>query len=325
VAAEEILFLHDDSFQPTGTRRTRGVALELARRVLEEIRGEKLTFHQACERYSEAPASRKNGGYMGIFERDTLAGGFEDVERAIFGLETGQVSDPVASPLGVHLFRRIRIEEWAGSHILIQYAGAKKAPDALRRSREEAERAARRILAAALEPGADFAALARRYSEAPDSAVGGSMGIFGRYEILPQLQRGIAALRVGEVGGPIESPLGYHLVRRDRIERAHAAHILLRYKGCQDDIGVASTREEALAEARRILALVVEPGADFATLARKYSQEGSAARGGRIGFFTRGRLLPPFEKAVFALEIGGTSDIVETDHGFHIIRRLPEE
>ena len=114
VATEQILFRHAKSFHPSQQTRTVDKARELARRVLEAIRAEKLTFHQACERHSEDPVSRKNGGYMGIFERGELASDFEAVEEAIFSLKTGEVSDPVDSPLGVHLFRRVRIEEWAG-------------------------------------------------------------------------------------------------------------------------------------------------------------------------------------------------------------------
>ncbi len=325
VATEQILFRHSKSFHPSQQNRTIDKARELARRVLENIRAEEITFHRACERHSEDPVSRKNGGYMGIFERGELSSDFEVAEETLFGLKTGEVSDPVDSPLGVHLFRRVRIEEWAGSHILIQYAGCKKAPRTLGRTRAEAEANARRILAAARKPSADFSALARRYSEAPDSAVGGSMGIFGPYEILPQVRRSIAALRIGQVGGPVESPLGWHVVRRDRIERVRAAHILVRYKGCQNDLGVSRSRDEALARTKKVLELFSRPGVDFATVAQKHSEEGSSARGGRLGLFTRGKLLPEFEKAVFELRVGEMSGIVETEHGFHIIKRLPEE
>ena len=53
--------------------------------------------------------------------------------------------------------------------------------------------------------------------------------------------------------------------------------------------------------------------------------EGSASRGGRLRLFTRGKLLPKFEEAAFGLGVGEISDIVETEHGLHIIKRLPEE
>ncbi|HPD06617.1 MAG TPA: immunoglobulin domain-containing protein [Candidatus Bipolaricaulis sp.] len=87
-------------------------------------------------------------------------------------------------------------------------------------------------------------------------------------------------------------------------EQIEASHILVK------------TEEEAQA----ILAELAG-GADFAELARTRSTDtGSAAQGGALGWFGRGVMAPEFEEAAFALEVGETSGIVQTDFGFHIIR-----
>jgi peptidyl-prolyl cis-trans isomerase SurA len=64
-------------------------------------------------------------------------------------------------------------------------------------------------------------------------------------------------------------------------------------------------------------------GADFATLAKRYSQHASAADGGDLGgYFPRGTFLPEFEAAAFKLKPGEISDVVETEQGFHIIKLI---
>ena len=64
----------------------------------------------------------------------------------------------------------------------------------------------------------------------------------------------------------------------------------------------------------------VAAGKDFAALAKQYSQDGSAAQGGDLGYFGRGQMVAPFENAAFALQPGQTSELVETQFGYHIIR-----
>ncbi|MEJ2215073.1 MAG: peptidylprolyl isomerase [Gemmatimonadota bacterium] len=81
-----------------------------------------------------------------------------------------------------------------------------------------------------------------------------------------------------------------------------------------------SARKVALAKARDILTQL-QHGADFAELARHYSQDaGSAPQGGELGWFRPGQMVPAFERAAYALKPGQISGIVETPFGFHIIK-----
>lgn len=69
------------------------------------------------------------------------------------------------------------------------------------------------------------------------------------------------------------------------------------------------------------LAAQIAEGADFGELAKEHSDCPSGRRGGDLGSFGRGMMVPEFEEAAFALEVGETSGVVETDFGFHLIRR----
>ncbi len=98
-----------------------------------------------------------------------------------------------------------------------------------------------------------------------------------------------------------------------------ASHILLMYSGSERSRATRS-KEEAKAQIADI-ARELGNGADFAALARQHSDCGSAQAGGDLGAFGRGQMVKGFEDAAFALNVGDTSDVVETPFGFHIIRR----
>lgn len=111
----------------------------------------------------------------------------------------------------------------------------------------------------------------------------------------------------------------YYDENRDRLytnkEQVRASHILI--KAAQ---GIPPAEEEA-ARARAEAALArARAGEDFASLARTLSEDGSASSGGDLGFFDRGRMVPAFEEAAFALPEGGLSGVVRTDFGFHVIK-----
>ena len=96
-------------------------------------------------------------------------------------------------------------------------------------------------------------------------------------------------------------------------EQRRASHILFAPDG-GDKAAARKKAEAALA------ALKANPG-DFAKIAKEQSKDpGSAAQGGDLGFFGKGMMVKPFEEVAFTLKPGETSDIVETDFGFHIIR-----
>ncbi len=101
-----------------------------------------------------------------------------------------------------------------------------------------------------------------------------------------------------------------------------ASHVLIQYKG---SMRAAPTITRSKEEARKLAAEVAQKakkGQDIAALAKQYSDEpGAKDRGGSLGTFTRGTMVKPFADAAFALKPGDVSDVVETDFGFHVIKR----
>jgi peptidyl-prolyl cis-trans isomerase C len=99
-------------------------------------------------------------------------------------------------------------------------------------------------------------------------------------------------------------------------ERVRASHILVAFPENAD----AAAKAAARTKAEQVLK-DVKGGKDFAALAKEHSQDpGSAVNGGDLGFFQQGQMVGPFNDAAFSLTPGATSDLVETNFGYHIIR-----
>ena len=109
----------------------------------------------------------------------------------------------------------------------------------------------------------------------------------------------------------------YRLHQEDykEAEKVHARHILFRIppKAKTSDIQAIERRAEMVLELAR-------KGDDFAELARKYSEDSTASKGGDLGYFTREDMVKAFSDVAFSLEKGEISDLVRTRFGFHIIK-----
>ncbi|WP_315169297.1 peptidylprolyl isomerase [Metaclostridioides mangenotii] len=103
---------------------------------------------------------------------------------------------------------------------------------------------------------------------------------------------------------------------KDQVE---ASHILIKTVDDSNKELPKAKKEAAKKKAEEVLKKVKD-GGDFAKLAKEYSQDGSAESGGSLGFFGKGDMVEPFEKAAFSLKEGEISDIVETQYGYHIIK-----
>ena len=129
-------------------------------------------------------------------------------------MQIGEVKGPVESSFGFHVIKRDKVEQIGASHILISYKGAQRANATVSRTKEEALALATTVLAEARAEGADFGALAGKHSDGPSAPKGGSLGFFGRGQMVGPFEDAAFGLDVGEVAGPVETPFGFHIILR---------------------------------------------------------------------------------------------------------------
>jgi len=206
-------------------------------------------------------------------------------------------------------------------HILVAYEGAPAASPKLRRSKAEAQALASKLRDRALH-GEDFAALAKEYSDDAASARdGGRLPPFGHGAMVPEFEAAAFALPENTISAVVESPYGFHVIRREPLIERHLAHIVVQWAGTP---GAATTRTKDEARARVEEAKAkLAAGEAFADVAKTYSDGQNAIRGGDLGVLQKGQMAPQFDDVGFALQVGQISDVVETPFGFHILTRLP--
>jgi peptidyl-prolyl cis-trans isomerase D len=98
-------------------------------------------------------------------------------------------------------------------------------------------------------------------------------------------------------------------------QQVKASHILFKVPE-----GSSPEEEKELRERAEFVLGKVAEGADFAALAKEFSQDSSGPEGGSLGYFGRGEMVPAFEEAAFALAPGEVSDVVRSQFGFHVIK-----
>ncbi len=167
-------------------------------------------FAQLAVSYSDAPDALKGGG-MGWRERDRLPELFAD---ALVKLKPGEVSDVLRSPAGFHIVRLDDRRGGGGSFMVEQT----RARHILARVNElVSETEARRkitVLRQRIAEGANFAELARLNSDDPASAQrGGELGWTVPGDLVPEFERAMNALKIGELSEPVRSPFGYHIIQ----------------------------------------------------------------------------------------------------------------
>ena len=186
---------------------------------------------------------------------------------------------------------------------------------------EEEKREARDRIQRVLEEvrtGADFAELAKKYSEGPSAPLGGDLGFFAPGTMVPDFEQAAFALDVGGISDIVETQFGYHIIKCEekRGDEVRVRHILVQTTtGPQDE---ERTKQEIATLRKRI-----DEGEDFSTLVREYSHDPTTApTGGELGWFYVAQIPPHFKTEIESLDVGGVSAPIETEFGYHLIKVL---
>ena len=187
---------------------------------------------------------------------------------------------------------------------------------------QQAEQKALQIRNALLK-GAPFGQMAVRYSDAPEASQGGDLGWRNILELNPSFADALTEAKKNTLVGPIRSPGGFHLIAvRDRrgdqsvvVTEYKARHILIK----PDAVRSLGKAEQLAQNVRREL----EGGAEFADLARRFSEDPlSAAKGGDLGWVRADQLVPGFANVMTQLPLNTLSGVTKSRFGFHLIEVL---
>lgn len=177
-----------------------------------------------------------------------------------------------------------------------------------------------------LRAGADFTQMAMTQSDDANALKGGDLGWRTMSEMPTLFVTDASNMTTGDIGGPIRSPSGFHIIKmietkgvgQHTIVKTKVRHILIKTNELIDD---AEAKKRLLALKQRIT-----DGDDFAGLARTHSDDkGSALKGGSLDWVGPNDLVKPFEEAMSKLAINEISEPVQTQFGWHLIQVLDRE
>jgi parvulin-like peptidyl-prolyl isomerase len=198
--------------------RSSADALERARMLSEMARqGEKLS--ELIRTYSDHPTAAEDHGMFKLHVAEPKPFDAVVVQAALALPITG-ISQPVEVAEGYVVVERLPDppggpERIAARHILIIYAGSPQEVPGATRSEADARVLAESIVAQAKASGADWNALAQRYTEEPGGKErSGDLGRFGRGQMVKAFEQVAFALKVGEISGVVQSPFGFHVIQR---------------------------------------------------------------------------------------------------------------
>jgi len=208
-------------------------------------------------------------------------------------------------------------EEYEVAHILL------RAPESANPAQLATLKARADELLERARKGENFAQLAAAYSDAPDGLQGGGLGMRSLDRLPSIFADVVTRMSTGDVGPLLRSPNGFHIIKLlnkkggaalPPVQQTHVRHILVRVNELVSETE-ARHRLEGLYDR-------IAHGEKFAELAKLHSQDGSAPKGGDLGWIYPGDTVPEFERAMNALKPGQVSQPIKSPFGFHLIEVL---
>ena len=199
---------------------------------------------------------------------------------------------------------------------MIAYKGVRSPMQNIFYDKSGAKDVAMKLADLARRKGVSFSDLIKRFSDLPQQP---KLPLLSAKNNLSDFLQPALKLKVGQISDPVDSPYGFLIFNRVNVDAVTASHILISYKGA-----LRSETNRDRRDARKLgekILKELKSGRDFAELARKHSDGPSGPKGGELGRFERGQMVPEFDQAVFGLETGAISEVVETKFGYHIINR----
>ncbi|MBS1147186.1 MAG: PpiC-type peptidyl-prolyl cis-trans isomerase [Proteobacteria bacterium] len=207
--------------------------------------------------------------------------------------------------------------EYNFAHILVSV------PENASPEQIQARRARADDIHAQLDKGVDFAQLSASSSDAPNAMQGGAFGWRPSGKMPAMFVDALKPLQPGQISPVLKSSNGFHILKLNdkrgldaalNITQTHARHILIK----TNEITSESDARSRLLQLKERL----DNDAKFEELARQYSDDGSASKGGDLGWINPGDTVPEFEKAMNALQPGVISQPVQSPFGLHLIQVL---
>lgn len=201
------------------------------------------------------------------------------------------------------------------AHIIIQVP-SKASPDEIDQAHQQAQQ-----LADKLQQGASFTQAAIHYSDAADALKGGDLGWRPASQLPGLYTQASGQLQPGEVSQPLKAGNGFHIVKLLGRRGNSGKQVITQYK--VRHILIESNTLRSPAEAKALAQKLhdqIAAGASFAKLAKQYSDDpGSGAKGGELGWVSKGQMVPSFEDAMLNTPEGKLSPVFHSQYGWHFL------